>query len=302
MSTRVLVVGGMNVDTLAHLEGAAVPATSNPGHIGRAAGGVGRNVAANLHRLGDDVTLVGAVGEDEAADFLLGGLDGIDISRVRRAGRTGSYLAVIDGAGELVIGVADMTATEAMTGDEVGPMDGFDWLAVDGNLLPTTVAKVLGAAQECGVPAVMDPVGVAKAARLGTLSSMPVHTFTPNHDELTAFTGTDGLMTAVQRAHDRGIEWLWLREGARGSRLYGPDGRVRHVPAYEGTVVDVTGAGDAMLAGYLHALGEGAEPADAAEYGAAAAALTIASPDPVRPDLTAALVRRTVAPPWEGNP
>lgn len=296
-----MVVGGMNVDTLAHLDGSAIAATSNPGRIGRAAGGVGRNVAANLAHLGDEVALVGAIGEDEAGEFLLGGLSGIDVSRVRRAGRTGSYLAVIDGSGELVIGVADMSATEAMTGEESGPLDGFDWIAIDGNLMPAAVATVLGAAARAGAPAVVDPVGVAKSARLGTLAALPVHTFTPNHDELTAFAGTDGLMTAVQRAHDRGVEWLWLREGARGSRLYGPDGRVRHVPAYEGDVVDVTGAGDAMLAGYLHALGEGAEPADAAEYGAAAAALTIASPEPVRPDLSAAMVRRTVSPAWEGE-
>lgn len=300
MSTRVLVVGGMNVDTLAHLDGDAVPATSNPGRIGRAAGGVGRNVAANLHLLGDRVTLVGAVGEDEAGDFLLRSLEGVDTGRVRRTGRTGSYLAVLDGGGELVIGVADMAATETLRGADVGPVDGFDWVALDGNLLPGTVADALDIATAAGVPTVVDPVSVAKAARLGTLARLPVHTFTPNLDELTAFAGTSGLITAVQRAHDRGVEWLWLREGARGSRLYGPDGRVRHIPAYEGRVVDVTGAGDAMLAGYVHALGQGADPADAAEYGAAAAALTIASPEPVRPDLTDDLVRRTVAP-TEGN-
>ena len=110
------------------------------------------------------------------------------------------------------------------------------------------------------------------------------------------FGDRDGLLTAVGRAHDRGVEWLWLREGPSGSRLYGPDGKVRHIPAYRGEVVDVTGAGDAMLAGYLHALGQGADPAAAAEYGAAAAALTIASPQPVRPDLDAALLTRTVTP------
>ena len=58
-------------------------------------------------------------------------------------------------------------------------------------------------------------------------------------------------------------------------------------------VVDVTGAGDAMLAAFCHALLDGAEPAAAAAYGHAAAALTIASPHTVRPDLTDRLVRST---------
>ena len=56
-------------------------------------------------------------------------------------------------------------------------------------------------------------------------------------------------------------------------------------------VLDVTGAGDAMLAGFCHALLAGATPVEAAAYGHAAAALTIASPHTVRPDLTDALVR-----------
>jgi pseudouridine kinase len=87
---------------------------------------------------------------------------------------------------------------------------------------------------------------------------------------------------------------VWLREGARGSRLFGPAGEVHEVAARHEEVVDVTGAGDAMLAGYLHALGAGADPVEAAEYGAATAALTLASPTAVRADLTDALVRRTL--------
>jgi pseudouridine kinase len=56
-------------------------------------------------------------------------------------------------------------------------------------------------------------------------------------------------------------------------------------------VVDVTGAGDAMLAAFCHALLAGADPVEAARLGHAAAALTIASPHTVRPDLTDRLVR-----------
>ena len=46
-----------------------------------------------------------------------------------------------------------------------------------------------------------------------------------------------------------------------------------------------------MLAAFCHALLDGAEPAEAAAYGHAAAALTVASPHTVRPDLTDRLVR-----------
>ncbi len=55
-------------------------------------------------------------------------------------------------------------------------------------------------------------------------------------------------------------------------------------------VVDVTGAGDAMTAGYLHALLGGAGVAEAARYGQGLATLTCASPHTVRPDLSPDLV------------
>jgi pseudouridine kinase len=293
---RVLLVGGLNVDTLARTTAAPVAGTSNPGTTTRSAGGVARNVADNLRRLGDECALVGAVGGDEAGDFLLSSLEGVDTHRVRRADRTGSYTAVLDDAGELVIGVADMAATESVRAEEVEAVlsPAFDWLVLDGTLLPATVGGALEAARRHGVPVALDPVGVAKAARLGTLDVVEVHTLTPNRDELAAFTGTDDLRDGIARAHARGVRWLWLREGSAGSRLFGPDGE-HEVPAHDVVVADVTGAGDAMLAGYLHALGDGAGPVDAAAYGAATAALTIASPAAVRPDLSDALVRRTLA-------
>lgn len=290
---RILVAGGCNVDTLAHLDSSAIPATSNPGRIGRSAGGVARNVAANLALLGDEVSLVGAVGADESGDFLLDSITAVDTGRVRRSERTGSYLAVIDDRGDLVIGVADMTATETI--EDIGPVQGFDWLVLDGNLLPDPVTRALHDAERAEIPVLLDPVGVAKATRLRAAASLRVHTFTPNHDELLAFTGLDDIDEAISAVHTRGVDWVWLRQGAASSRLHGDDGTDAHIAAIPGPVVNVTGAGDAMLAGYLHALAHGAEPVEAAEYGAATATLTIGSPQTVRPDLDDALVRRTIA-------
>ena len=56
----------------------------------------------------------------------------------------------------------------------------------------------------------------------------------------------------------------------------------------------MTGAGDAMLAAFCHALLAGSTPAHAARFGHAAAALTVAVPHTVRPDLTHALVEHVM--------
>jgi len=86
----------------------------------------------------------------------------------------------------------------------------------------------------------------------------------------------------------RGVELVWVRCGAEGSRLVSAAGSTR-LPSTPAEVVDVTGAGDAMLAAFCHGVLSGDDVVDAARLGHAAAALTVASPATVRPDLAEAL-------------
>ena len=72
--------------------------------------------------------------------------------------------------------------------------------------------------------------------------------------------------------------------------------RVVLVGAPDASVADVTGAGDSMTAGYVHALLAGADVVEAARFGQVLAALTCASADTVRADLTTALVAAHLTP------
>lgn len=286
----VVVVGGMNADLKARTTEPLVPGTSNPGTSTLSPGGVGRNVAENLARLGTPVALVGVVGDD-----LLGGLvldataaAGVDVAGVRRRpGPTGSYTALLDHHGELVAGVADMGAT-----DELGPADlpaglvaGAAMLVLDGNLRVDTFAAARDLAREHGVPVVVDPVSVPKALRLAE-QLRDLRCVTPNAEELAALGGAAAL-------HARGVELVWERLGPAGSRLHTVGAAPVEVAAaaLEQDVVDVTGAGDAMLAAWCHAVLAGAGDTEAAAYAQEAGALTVASPLTVRADLREMLAR-----------
>lgn len=297
--SRVVAVGGINLDTVARIDAEQTPFTSNLGRTRRASGGVARNVAENLARLGVEVFLVGAVGRDASGDTLLSELEfsGVDVTEVRRVAEpTDTYTAVVDAAGDLVIGVADMTAVRTLRPDHLPPglLGSADWLVLDANLPVETIAGLLDRAREAGVAVALDPVSVDKAGRLGDLDPMTVHTFTPNLGELAAFTGTAVLSEAVATAHGRGIDVIWLREGMAGSTLYHRGTGPESVPAIPTRVIDATGAGDAMLAGYLHQRCLGRTLARAAAFGAATACLTVAVPGAVRPDLSVALVEQTL--------
>jgi len=284
----VVVVGGTNMDVVARTSAPLVPATSNPGHTRISPGGVGRNIAACLGLLGAPVRLVSAVGDDAFGDEVLRvtAACGADVGAVRRVpGATGTYTAVLDDDGELVAAVSDMATVDALELDTLHLADAA-LAVVDGNLAAAQVARAFAAATTAGVPIAFEPVSVAKAARSAEL----VHDLflvTPNADELAALTGRPvaDWRDSVADLHDRGVEHVWLRCGADGSWVCTRQQDPVHLPAVPATVVDVTGAGDAMLAAWIAAWLRGAEPVDAAREGHRAAAATIESSHTVRPDL-----------------
>ena len=60
----VVVIGGANVDISVSSKTPLVPHDSTPGEIHCSPGGVARNVAENLSRLGVNVSLISVVGND----------------------------------------------------------------------------------------------------------------------------------------------------------------------------------------------------------------------------------------------
>ncbi len=112
-SPPVVVVGGANIDIKARSSASAIAQTSNPGHTSTTPGGVARNIAENLARLGTTTQLVAALGRDVHGERLLAETReaGVLLDYVHRSAHpTGSYTAVLDADGELLLAVADMRA------------------------------------------------------------------------------------------------------------------------------------------------------------------------------------------------
>jgi pseudouridine kinase len=306
----VVVIGGANVDVKARSNGRVTAATSNPGWASMTPGGVGRNVAENLARLGVRTFLVSAIGRDALGDSLLSQTvaAGVHCEYVQRTElATGTYTAVLDCDGELVVAVSDMAAVGALGPGPVNEARDIittaGLLVLDGNLAMPALTHAGDLAASAGVRTILEPVSVPKAALVASYISTdrPLYAVTPNRDELAALTGlptrTDRqLQKAADSLHRRGVDHVWVRLGARGSLFSAASSGLAWLPAGTTTVADVTGAGDAMLAAFCYAVLDGSEPVEAARYGQAAALLTLASPHTVRPDLTPRLIESALTP------
>lgn len=295
----VLVVGGINADVLGRTLGPPELHTSNPALAGVTPGGVARNIAEHLARLvpaGVSVRLLGAVGTDPLGAGVLEATAraGVDVTGVLHLpGQTGVYMAVLDERGELHIGLAAMNLTDALTPELTAlwrsEVNGAALLVLDANLPAAVVAGLRQTALAAGVRTVLEPVSAPKAARLyreqgGDLSGL--YLIKPDHAELRAMSGLTDLAAGAARLLESGAEHVLVTLGREGSVLYRPNTPPLHTPAPQTVVRDVTGAGDALVAGLCAGLLRGYGLPDAVRLGHTCAALTVASSESVPTGLT----------------
>jgi pseudouridine kinase len=277
----VMVIGGANLDIKAKTLASHIDGTSNPAHIVTKAGGVARNIAHNLARLGTKTQLVTALGQGPEAEMILNETNraGVDTSHVIRSTKaTGTYIAVLDHSGELVTAVNDMEILETLTPDLIRNLEpviaSSRYVVADCNL---TVKTLLELAELCAEKLVIEPVSVPKSKKfLTVLHQHKIFLATPNLDQLEAMTGTRDIETGVHNLHGQGLRNVVVHAGERGAYTF--DGQTLiHNPSQAQTIVDVTGAGDAATAGLIAGLGQNLPLVKAAELGQKAAAQVIAS-------------------------
>jgi pseudouridine kinase len=287
----VVCVGGAAVDRKYRAFKPVRSGTSNPVQGVRTYGGVARNVAENLARLGVATALITCIGQDEAGRTLTGHLRdaGVDTDGVVavEGESTGEYCAVLEPDGGLAVAFADMAVLDLLKPDRLEPfaprLRHASWLFADCNLPADTLRYLLEMAGNSISRLAIDAVSVAKSARLPeNLSGIDLLFL--NGDEAAAMLGGDpgSPDDAVNGLRARGAESVVLTLGREGCLAAGPDGLMR-VPAVTVDAVDVTGAGDAMVAGTLAGLVAGTSWTEAVEAGARAAAATASSRESVIP-------------------
>jgi pseudouridine kinase len=299
-SPPIVCVGGVVADRVVTLDAPPVPGTSNPGSVVASPGGVARNVAENLARLGHRPCLVSAIGDDTVGTSLVSGVraTGVDARGVRTVPGdvTAEYLAILAPDGELVLGVAVMGVLDHLGEADVDaawPTAG--WIVVDCNLRPEVLAHAVARARsDDAAQLVAVAVSAPKVTRLPS-DLTGVDLLFCTRDEAEAWLSGAGrgplpgaadaeLAEALRVAGARAVV---LTRGAAGAVGLDADGVV-DLPGQEVPVVDVTGGGDALVAGTVSALLRGEGLAAALRHGVRLAALTVMVRGAVRADLAAA--------------
>lgn len=300
---QVLCIGGAVFDRKYRALQPLVMETSNPVEGFHSFGGVARNVVENLARLGAPVSFISALGDDQTGRQILGHLRdlGVDVSRVivTPERTTAEYGAILSPEGELALGIADMGIFDLLTPAALSRVwshiAGAAWVFADTNLPADTLLALIRRQGGGRYQLTIDGVSTHKVQKLPE-DLAGIDLLFLNADEAAALLhipvpqGPQAVLAAARALVARGARRAQVSMGAAGIAIASQDededeGEARIVPAVPAATVDITGAGDAMVAGTLHALVAGEDFLTAAGRGALMGALTIETPGTVRADL-----------------
>ena len=293
----VAVIGGANIDIHGRSSAPLIDHDSNPGEVQVAAGGVARNIAENLARLGVDTRLITAIGNDEHGRMLLQSCRdaGVDTNCVQviESAPTSTYLSVLDDRGEMQVAVSDMGIVEQLNAARLRTIQDIleraSLIIIDTNLPDAALAWL--AENFSGQPLFVDTVSATKAPRIRPYLAA-VHTLKTSQIEAEALAGLQAA-TEVQLAeiaewfHSWGVERVFITLGSQGVfySAGGSQGICQHGTG-EPEIRNTGGAGDAFLAGLAHAWLEDWPAEDSLQFALAAAAVTLVHPGTNNPELS----------------
>lgn len=285
---QLVVIGAANIDIAGFPFQTFIPRDSNPGKVRISFGGVGRNIAHNLALLKQPVELLTLFSRDPYGQLLMDDCKqlgiGLSASETSHAGGSSFYLFLADERGDMVGAVNDMELYNHLTPSHIQKhlqlLDSASLLVLDTNLPQETISYVCTRA---AVPVFADPVSVTKSEKLKPCLG-GFHTITPNLLEAQALSGmivsTDKDLDVCAEILLKSVKQVFITLGERG--VYYHNGRDHGIaPAVGGSIVNATGAGDALLAGVIAAFQLGLPIKEAACYGVCAARLCISSPETV---------------------
>lgn len=232
-------------------------------------GGKGANTAVAAARLGADVALLGAVGDDPYGELLKRSLEesGVHTDSVRTSDRpTGIAYITVTPDGENSILVSPGANSALRPGDV--DLDGAEIVVLSLEIPLETVEHAVAEAAGKGVKTLLN---LSPAAELSAKTLQRLDVLLVNEHEAAFLLGGE---TDFPKLLDLGPKAAVVTLGAKGAAVVTADG-VTEVSSPKVEAVDTTGAGDAFAGALATALAKGDGLADAARKAVKVAAITV---------------------------
>ena len=289
-------INGFSVDPL-NME------DSNPGRVVYCPGGVGRNIAENLHRLGTDVRFIGVIGDDPGGELIRNSSVriGLNIEHslfIKSEGSvTSVYIALMDSNGVMKLALSDMDIMEKMTKEHLDSKAGIiqesSIVVLDTNLPEHTIKYIVDKfGGKTGPSFFLDAVSARKANRaapsLGSFDTVKL-----GRSEAGVLSGSKDFTKAAQILIDRGIRRVFITLGKDGVYAATADKIFFETVNYV-QPQNTSGGGDAFMAGIIYGTLQGWDEKTSVLFSMAMAGITVQSRFAAAPEMSLELVQKTL--------
>lgn len=280
---KILVIGSMNMDIAVSVEHTPVTGeTIRAGNMTCSPGGKGANQAYAIGKLGGQVAMLAAVGQDVEGKMFLNNLNsvGVDVSHVRQVPgvSTGTAWIAVDKNGNnsiIVIPGANDAVTPEYIDENVKLLENCDIVVLQLEIPMETVLHSARLAKQMGKLVILDPApAVAEfPAELVELADI----IKPNESELAILTGLEPELyrEGAELLSCWGAKNVLVSLGGAGIYMLTESGESAHLPCRQVEAVDTTAAGDSFVAGVAIGLAKEMTLQDSVALGQQIAAITV---------------------------
>jgi len=241
------------------------------------------NVAKNLSDFGMEVTLVGIIGKDEAADDLKRNISSLNIKFLPIIDpniRTTLKLRVIDRNKQLIrIDHEDINASSKIDDlnksimSYINDFDGIIFSDYDKGVVKPIIKNILDYCKENNIKTFIDPKGTSFDCYKNSFL------LKPNLKEFEIIMGKSNnkeefIKKGKMMLSNLSLEYLLVTEGKDGMTLFS-NNKVKHFQALQQDVFDVTGAGDTVISILTACFLSGEDITKSVDYSNTAASLSV---------------------------
>ena len=282
---KILVIGSLNIDMVMRVDHMPVAGeTILCDGMKLVAGGKGANQACAAGRLGTDVTMLGAIGNDSHGEMQRDSLQrsGVDVSGLitKESVSTGTAFITVNKEGNNSI-VVVQGANAQFTPEDIEAhrdlLEECEIVILQLEIPMDTVLYAVKLARTLGKTVILDPAPVPEHFPEELYQYVDI--IKPNESELSRLTGIadaqNHLEEAVQIVKDHGVKNVLVTLGGDGVYLDIENEPPVHIPAKKVEVVDTTAAGDSFTAALAAMLLEGKTLKEAAEFANQVSAIVV---------------------------
>lgn len=294
-NSYVLVLGASIVDVLGFCQSTYKEKDSIPGMIKISLGGVCRNIAENMSRVGINTKFISILGDDEQGRKILEhskavGYD-MEHSLLLENRSTPTYMAILEEKGEMVSAVVDMNSLDEMDEDFIDSKKEIicdsEYTILDADN-PKLLEHIL-TTYHGKTNFILDPVSAVKAEKIKHLIKY-FHTIKPNRYETEILCGFkiknfEDLHKAGEYFLSLGVKNIFISMDEDGT--YYTNGKEEGiVKANDVVVKNTTGAGDSFVSGVGYGYMKGLSLKETVKYAIAMSVITISHEDTINPKMS----------------